>query len=111
MLIFRKLFWVIIGAAGLVFGFLMLGSNSVAEQGDNHGKKMNYEKAYALYQQKCLECHLSVADPEKPGRTRDDWYLVVQVMHKFGLGLTDAESSTIVDLLYGLRKGMEKEAG
>ena len=111
MLIFRKLVWMIIGAVGLVFGFLMLGSNSVAGQGAKGGEKLNYEKAYALYQQKCLGCHLSVADPEKPGRTRDDWYLVVQVMHKFGLGLTDAETGTIVDLLYNLRKGMEKEAG
>ena len=109
--IFRKPVWMIIGAGVLVFGFLMLGSNSVAMQEVKSGKYMNYPKAYALYQQKCLGCHLSVADPEKPGRTRDGWYLKVQKMHKYGLNLTDAESGMIIDLLYNLRMGIEKEPG
>ena len=109
--IFRKPVWMIIGAGVLVFGFLMLGSNSVAMQEVKSGKDMNYPKAYALYQQKCLGCHLSVADPEKPGRTRDGLFLAVQMMHKFGLDLTDVESGMIIDLLYNLRMGMEKEAG
>lgn len=52
-----------------------------------------------------------VADPEKPGRTRDDWHLVVNVMHGYGLHMTPDEADMIVDLLYGLRKGMEREAG
>ena len=52
-----------------------------------------------------------MADPEKPGRTRDDWHLVVNVMHGYGLDLSTAESDAIIDLLYDLRKGMEKEAG
>jgi hypothetical protein len=32
-------------------------------------------------------------------------------MHNYGLDLTDAESDMIIDLLYDLRKGMEREAG
>jgi hypothetical protein len=108
--IFRKVVWTLIGAGGFVFGFLLFGSDSIAWQEDK-GKKMNYVKAYGLYQQKCLGCHISVSDPEKAGQTRDDWYLVVQKMQNHGLALTDAESGMITDLLYNLRMGIEKEAG
>ena len=51
------------------------------------------------------------ADPEKPGRTRDDWHLVVNIMHGYGLGLTDEEANLITDLLYDLRRGIEREPG
>jgi hypothetical protein len=95
----------------LVSGFLIFGSPGVATQAATSAKKMMHEKAYSLYQSKCLGCHMSVADPEKAGRTRDDWHLVVQVMHGYGLDLTDVESEMIIDLLYDLRQGMEKEAG
>lgn len=110
-LIRKRLVWAIILAGVLVSGFFIFGSNSIAMQETKSGKKMTHEKAYALYQSKCLGCHISVADPEKTGRTRDDWHLVVQVMHQYGLGLTDVESDMIIDLLYDLRKGMEREAG
>jgi len=110
-LIGRKFVWAIIGAGVLLFGGIVFGTNSVAMQAAKGGKKVMHEKAYALYQSKCLGCHLSVADPEKAGRTRDDWHLVVQVMHGYGLELTDGESDMIIDLLYDLRKGMEREAG
>ena len=110
-LVRRKLVWIIVGAGILVSGFLMFGSHSVAMQETKSDKKMMHEKAYALYQSKCIGCHISDADPEKAGRTRDDWHLVVQVMHKYGLDLTDVESDMIIDLLYDLRKGMEREAG
>jgi hypothetical protein len=103
--------WSIILAGVMISGFLIFGSHSVAMQEAKSGKKMMHEKAYTLYQSKCLGCHLSVADPEKAGRTRDDWHLVVQVMHSYGLDLTDAESDMIIELLYDLRKGMEREAG
>jgi hypothetical protein len=42
--IFRKMVWMLMGAGGLVFGFLMFGSNSLAWQEDR-GKKMDYTKA------------------------------------------------------------------
>lgn len=110
-LIRRRLVWTIILSGILVTGFLIFESHSDAMQEAKSGKKIMHEKAYTLYQSKCLGCHISVADPEKAGRTRDDWHLVVQVMHEYGLDLTDVESDMIIDLLYDLRKGMEKEAG
>jgi hypothetical protein len=107
----KRVVWTIILAGVLVSGFLIFGSPGVAMQAATSAKKMMHEKAYSLYQSKCLGCHMSVADPEKAGRTRDDWHLVVQVMHGYGLDLTDVESEMIIDLLYDLRQGMEKEAG
>jgi len=95
----------------MVAGFFNFVGQSDAMQGDKNEKQVMHEKAYTLYQSKCLGCHISVADPEKAGRTRDDWHLVVKVMHRYGLGLTDDESDMIIDLLYDLRKGMEREAG
>jgi hypothetical protein len=74
-------------------------------------KSVAHKQAFALYAKKCLGCHDSVADPEKPGRTRDDWHLVVNVMHRYGLDMTAEEADTIIDLLYDLRQGMEREAG
>lgn len=69
------------------------------------------QAAYKLYQNKCTGCHDSVADPEKPGRTRDEWHLVVNIMHGRGMEMTEEQSDMIVDLLYALRKGMEKDPG
>jgi hypothetical protein len=74
-------------------------------------KKGDHISAYKVYQKKCLLCHDSIADPEKPGRTKDDWRLVVEIMHGYGLGLTQQETDLIIELLYDLRKGIEKEAG
>jgi hypothetical protein len=92
--------------------FLMVGGMCVlVNQGIAKGKNVGHEKAFALYAKKCLSCHDSVADPEKPGRTRDDWHLVVNVMHQYGLDMTADEGGMIIDLLYDLRKGMEREAG
>lgn len=88
---------------------LMEGGSSVAA--DKATKKINHVEAFKIYQQKCLGCHDSIADPEKPGRTWDEWHLVVTVMHGYGLGLTPEESHLVTDLLYALRPGIEKEAG
>ncbi len=107
----KRVVWTIFLAGVLVCGSLIFGGQGVAMQETKSSKKMMDEKAYTLYQSKCLGCHFSVADPEKPGRTRDDWHLVVQVMHGYGLDLTAEESDMIIDLLYDLRKGMEREAG
>lgn len=91
---------VLLGSTGL------LVTQSIAKD-----KSILHKKAHALYSQKCLGCHDSVADPEKPGRTRDDWHLVVNVMHQYGTEMTNEESEIIIELLYDLRKGMEREAG
>jgi hypothetical protein len=89
--------------------FLVVSGESASLAGDKGG--LNFNKAYKLYQAKCLGCHVSVADPEKSGRTRDGWFVVVNVMHDRGVELTPEESGMIVDLLYALRKGMERDPG
>ena len=98
----------LIGMLGLL---LFMQSQSVAAGEASKQKNLNRMQAYKVFQQKCLGCHVSVADPEQPGRTRDDWHLVVNVMHGYGLDLTFEESEMIIDLLYDLRKGLEQEAG
>jgi hypothetical protein len=111
-LITSKRFWLLtvclIGAVGVVF--VVQNPNVVAAE-KAKAKKMDHLKAYQVYQQKCLGCHVSVANPELPGRTRDDWHLVVNVMHGYGMDLSLEESEMIIDLLYDLRKGLEREAG
>ena len=101
--------------AFLTGGLLVVDSKGTAMQPSitlaAAGKKIDYQKAYTVYTQKCSGCHNSVADPEKPGRTRDDWHIVVNVMHDYGLEMTNEESDMIIDLLYKLRRGMEREAG
>jgi len=99
---------IFICAVFLIGGMCVLVNQGIAMQAK---KNVEHKSAFALYTKKCLGCHDSVADPEKPGRTRDDWHLVVNVMHKYGLDMTADEADMIIDLLYDLRKGMEREAG
>ena len=107
-----KRWGLMIGVPLCVLGLVLLLSNPPVGAGDKaEKKKIDQKKAFAVYQQKCLSCHDSVADPEKQGRTRDDWHLVVNVMHDYGLDMTSQEAEAITDLLYELRKGMEREAG
>lgn len=68
-------------------------------------------EAYQLYEQKCLGCHVSIADPERPGKTRDGWTVIVKYMDKHYVDLSDAEAQKIIDLLFALRKGLEREPG
>jgi hypothetical protein len=68
-------------------------------------------KAYQLIVQKCTGCHVSVVDPERPGKTRDEWYAVVRLMQAHGFQLTDQETESIVDHLYAVRRGIEKTPG
>ena len=117
----RRLFnWknILLGLTAIAFlagGILIVDSKGFAGQDSitlaKAGNKTDLKKAFKVYTQKCSGCHVSVADPEKPGRTRDDWHIVVNVMHDYGLELTHDESDMIIDLLYKLRQGMEKEAG
>lgn len=105
----RRFLFLTICAICAVGILLVLQNTDVTAGGQN--KLQAQQNAFKVYQQKCLGCHDSVADPEKPGRTRDDWHLVIQVMHGNGLDLNIEESNQIIDLLYNLRKGMEREAG
>jgi hypothetical protein len=95
----------------VLFGSMLFFGDGVVGAADQSAKKVMHTKAFKVYQQKCLGCHDSVADPEKPGRTRDEWHLSVNVMHGYGLDLSAEESEMIIDLLYDLRHGIEKEAG
>lgn len=105
----QRLFLLAVCAVFVLGGLLLFGyQDSAAKQSK---KQVEHQKAFKIYSKNCLGCHDSVADPEKPGRTRDDWHLVVNVMHGYGMGLSDEESEMIIDLLYDLRKGMEREAG
>jgi hypothetical protein len=103
--------WFLVGLVICTAGVLLVLNSPWVSADQKMKKKIEYQKAYAVYQKKCLSCHDSVADPEKPGRTRDDWFLVVNVMHGYGLDLSNQEAEAITDLLYELRKGLEKEAG
>ncbi|MFK5925495.1 MAG: hypothetical protein QM483_02585 [Desulfuromusa sp.] len=69
-------------------------------------------QGYALNNQHCVSCHDSVADPEKPGFTRDTWHLIINIMHKNGLeSLSAEENGALVDYFYTIRRGLEREAG
>ena len=91
----------------LLVVFLVVGSHVLAGE----KKRVDHQRVFTVYTQKCLGSHDSVADPEKPGRTRDGWHLVVNIMNGYGLGLTDQETELITDLLYDLRWGIEGEPG
>lgn len=66
---------------------------------------------YVVFNKNCTQCHVSVADPERPGKTRDEWYRIVNLMQEHGLTITQEEADMIVDLLFKLRKGVEEHAG
>ena len=107
-----KRFWLLTVCLICAMGVLLVVQRPSVVAGDKTKvKSMDRMKAYQVYQAKCTGCHVSVANPELPGRTRDDWHLVVNVMHGYGLGLSIEESEIIIDLLYELRKGLEREAG
>jgi len=67
--------------------------------------------AYKLFKKKCLDCHVSVADPERPGKTRDGWMVVIKYMDSHYIKLSPKEADKLVDFLFYLRQGLEKEAG
>jgi hypothetical protein len=107
----RKKWWMIaVGLLSLAGMVLFLSPGDATETKANK-KKINHIKAFQLHNKKCLSCHVSVADPERPGRTRDDWHMVVNVMHGYGFDLTKQEAEAITDFLYDLRQGIEKDAG
>lgn len=67
--------------------------------------------AFVLFKKHCTQCHNSVADPERPGKTRDEWYRVVHLMESHGLDISQDDAAMIVDLLYAIRRGVEDKPG
>ncbi|WP_022850847.1 c-type cytochrome [Limisalsivibrio acetivorans] len=96
-----------------MFMVIVLASISVAAfSADSKAKAKMLEEGYALNSKYCTSCHDSVADPEKSGMTRDTWFLVINIMHKYGMeGLSEDDKATLVDYFYTIRKGIEKSAG
>jgi heterodisulfide reductase subunit B len=66
---------------------------------------------YAVFNKHCTQCHVSVADPERPGKTRDEWYATINLMEGHGLGISQEDADMIVDLLFNLRRGVEDTPG
>lgn len=97
-------------AVGLLLGLTGLSSAKMDMKKPKTPAK-DQQAAYQLYKSKCLGCHVSVADPERPGKTRDDWMVVVKFMNQHFVNLTDDQAEKIIDLLFSLRPGIEKEAG
>lgn len=69
------------------------------------------QEEFAVFQKHCVQCHNSVADPERPGKSRDEWYRIVNLMEVHGLKISQAEADMIVDLLFNLRRGIEDTPG
>ncbi|MCD6186557.1 MAG: hypothetical protein J7K09_00215 [Desulfuromusa sp.] len=87
-----------------IVAFFVASSYAMSTKDQMHG--------YALNNKYCVSCHDSVADPEKPGFTRDTWHLIINIMHKNGLeSLSVEENGALVDYFYMIRKGLEREAG
>jgi len=98
---------------GVILSAILLSANYVLamqkESPESYQKKLQCKSTYLLYENKCLACHESIADPERPGKTRDEWYIVVDIMHKYGLDLTEEETEKLTDFLFDLRKGVKSE--
>ena len=69
---------------------------------NNKAQPKQYE--YAVFKKHCPQCHESVADPERPGKPRDEWYRIINLMESHGLSINQDEADMIVDLLYNLRR-------
>jgi hypothetical protein len=104
-----KTFLGLILSAFLLSGIYVFAMQKESSKGFQ--KKMRLKSTYLLYENKCLGCHESIADPERPGKTRDEWYVVVNIMHKYGLDLTEGQTEMLTDFLFDLRKGVKSEFG
>ena len=70
------------------------------------------QKGYQLAKKKCTSCHDSIANPEAGSKTRDDWFIVINVMHKqFNMKMSNDEKALLTNYFYSIRKGLEKDPG
>jgi hypothetical protein len=94
-----------------VFGLALL---IPAGAGAAESKKItvDLQKGYQLSKKLCMSCHDSAANPEAGRKTRDEWYIVIDIMHKqFQMKMNNKEMEMLVDYFYSVRKGMEKDPG
>jgi len=61
------------------------------------------QEAFLIFRKHCVQCHNSVADPEKPGRTRAHWYAIINLMKDHGLEISQKDADIIANHLYNLR--------
>ena len=97
-----KIFLGLILGAFLLNGVYVFAMQKESSKGDK--EKMAHKSAYLLYENKCLDCHDSIADPERAGKTRDEWYVVVSIMHNYDFDLTEDEMELLTDYLFELRQ-------
>jgi len=97
----------------IAFTAMIAFSMSVSAMDDSLKKpKQMYSEGYELNIKYCTSCHNSVADPEKTGYTRDTWYVIINVMHKYGMQtLPQHDADVLVDYFYTIRKGIERDPG
>jgi len=73
---------------------------------------VDLQKGYQLAKKHCTSCHDSVANPEAGRKTRDEWIIVIDIMHKkFQVKLKKDEQEQLVNYFYAVRKGLEKDPG
>ena len=73
---------------------------------------VDLKKGYQLANKRCTSCHDSVANPEAGGKTRDEWLIVIEIMHKkFQVKMNNDEQELLVNYFYAVRKGLEKDPG
>lgn len=73
---------------------------------------VDLQKGYQLAKKRCTSCHDSVANPEAGRKTRDEWHIIVDVMHKkFQTKMNNDEVEQLINYFYAVRKGLEKDPG
>jgi len=73
---------------------------------------VDLQKGYQLAKKWCTSCHDSVANPEGDRKTRDEWHIVVDLMHKkFQTKMNNDEREQLINYFYTIRKGLEKDPG
>ena len=73
---------------------------------------VDVQKGYQLAKKRCTSCHDLVANPEAGRKTRDEWIVVIDIMHKqFRVKLSKDEQELLINYFYTIRKGLETEPG
>ena len=94
-----------------VFAVALLAPVGAGAAGTNN-VTVDLQKGCQLAKKRCTSCHDSVANPEAGRKTRDEWIVVIDVMHKqFQEKLNNNEQEQLVNYFFTIRKGLEKDPG